>query len=388
MEDLFDFGGQNNTLGCTELNFESLFDCNYPYEQNDQLPKDQLQEDELPTISSNVAEENRLDDIEIDQGLNDAAGFDLDLNFLGEKACKDPNESSFGGKRNIHDGETNTDFGPSVPVHSNTGKLESGNFKASTKTSHRVSPYPIHSKVQNQQTLDQNQFDQIKPYPDAYCNSNILAIEPSCSQSPIEYVEEEPPLYDPISPCGDVGSIHHFHGHNTHFESGDVGLSEQKDMEVFVKCPETFRTYSIGVHAFAEILEKNGTPLEAARPQKRSPQQIEEIVKKFCNARDLSFMKSEHAQEVIDSGREITKIPLKGKKEDGAYPCLICPSLQGHGRGFQRKEDLKRHYQLHFKYARFTCNHCQYGNSRTDHMKLHIQKCHPGKDQRDYKTNC
>merc|ERR1719300_1558005 len=86
-------------------------------------------------------------------------------------------------------------------------------------------------------------------------------------------------------------------------------------MEVFVKCPETFRTYSIGVHAFAEILEKNGTPLEAARPQKRSPQQIEEIVKKFCNARDLSFMKSEHAQEVIDSGREITKIPLKGKKK-------------------------------------------------------------------------
>ena len=52
---------------------------------------------------------------------------------------------------------------------------------------------------------------------------------------------------------------------------------------------------------------------------------------------------------MIDSGREITKIPLKGKKEDGAYPCLICPSLQGHGRGFQRKEDLKRHYQLHFK---------------------------------------
>ena len=95
-----------------------------------------------------------------------------------------------------------------------------------------------------------------------------------------------------ISQKGDVGSIHHFHAPNTHFECGDVGLSEQKDLEVFVKCPETFRTYSIGVHAFAEILEKNGTPLEAARPQKRSPQQIEEIVKKFCNARDLSFMKS------------------------------------------------------------------------------------------------
>ena len=94
-----------------------------------------------------------------------------------------------------------------MPVHSNTGKVESGNFKASTKTSHRVSPYPIHSKVQNQQTLDQNQFDQIKPYPDAYCNSNILAIEPSCSQSPIEYVEEEPPQYDPISHCGERNNL-------------------------------------------------------------------------------------------------------------------------------------------------------------------------------------
>ena len=105
MEDLFDFDDQNNTLGCT-LNFDLLFDCK-PYEDcnpymgpyeppKSPLKNDQLQEDQLPTISSNVAEETRLDDNEIDQGLNDAVEFDF-MNFLGEKACKDPNESSFGG---------------------------------------------------------------------------------------------------------------------------------------------------------------------------------------------------------------------------------------------------------------------------------------------------
>ena len=70
-----------------------------------------------------------------------------------------------------------------------------------------MSPYTIHSKVPNQQTLDQNHFDQIKPYPDAYSYSDNLAIEPSCSQSPIEYVEEEPTLYDPISPCGEENNL-------------------------------------------------------------------------------------------------------------------------------------------------------------------------------------
>ena len=96
MEDLFDFDDQNNTLGCN-LNFDSLFDCNYPYEP----PKSSLKNDQLPTTSSNVAEENRLDDIEIDQGLNDAnfheTSFDFGWNLLDEKACKDPTESSFGG---------------------------------------------------------------------------------------------------------------------------------------------------------------------------------------------------------------------------------------------------------------------------------------------------
>ena len=89
----------------------------------------------------------------------------------------------------------------------------------------------------------------------------------------------------------DHGEALHAFVPNTHGDSYASEI-EHKDIEVFVKCPETSRTYSIGVHAFAQILEKNGTPLEAARPQKRSPQQIDELVKRFCNARDLSFMKT------------------------------------------------------------------------------------------------
>ena len=53
---------------------------------------------------------------------------------------------------------------------------------------------------------------------------------------------------------------------------------------------------------------------------------------------------------------EIVKIPLKGKATSGEYNCLICPLTQGHHRGFKRKEDMKRHNQLHFKeYCLFIC---------------------------------
>ena len=93
MDDLWDFGDQNNTL-----NFDSLFDCNFYPQVRPQSP---LKRDELPTTSSNVAEENPLDASEIDQGLNDAAqgtSFDfMDDLLLDEKARKYPNESSFSG---------------------------------------------------------------------------------------------------------------------------------------------------------------------------------------------------------------------------------------------------------------------------------------------------
>ena len=92
MDDLWDFGDQNNTL-----NFDSLFDCNFYSHERPQSP---LKKDELPSTSSNVAEENPLDTSEIDQGLNDAAqgtSFDSLDWLLDEKARKYPNESSFGG---------------------------------------------------------------------------------------------------------------------------------------------------------------------------------------------------------------------------------------------------------------------------------------------------
>ena len=105
MDDLFDFGDQNNTL-----NFDSLFDYNFH-----SRPSSPLKYDELPPTSSNVTEdynstthpsyeyslpqENPLDASEIDQGLDDAArtSFDFMEFDLDEKARKDPNESSFSG---------------------------------------------------------------------------------------------------------------------------------------------------------------------------------------------------------------------------------------------------------------------------------------------------
>ena len=52
-----------------------------------------------PSYEYSLPQENPLDAIEIDQGLNDAAGTSFDfMEFdLDEKARKDPNESSFSG---------------------------------------------------------------------------------------------------------------------------------------------------------------------------------------------------------------------------------------------------------------------------------------------------
>jgi hypothetical protein len=155
--------------------------------------------------------------------------------------------------------------------------------------------------------------------------------------------------------------------------------------EVIIQCPLTKNQYSIGMRTLSMALEQHGKQINQPEPPKKSKHEIDNLVQKFCSTRDLNFMKRGDAQDIINSGyQEVTNIPLKGKSTSGDFKCLICPILQGHDRGFTRKEDLKRHYHLHFKFARFTCKHCQYGNSRTDHMKLHIQKCHPDKNENDF----
>merc|ERR1712176_1594369 len=78
--------------------------------------------------------------------------------------------------------------------------------------------------------------------------------------------------------------------------------------------------------------------------------QLQELVRRFCSAKELMFVTEGDAREIVNSGLiEIVKIPLKGKATSGEYNCLICPLTQGHHRGFKRKEDMKRHNQLHFK---------------------------------------
>jgi hypothetical protein len=204
-------------------------------------------------------------------------------------------------------------------------------------------------------------------------------------QQPIEYVEE------PVMEKGNVdfmNSLHDDHQSVLISKSAPIEPTEydsgEPEVEVLIQDPITKVQYTIGMHKLSRALEEYGTRVDRPRQNTKTHKQIEDMVKKFCNARDLSFMKPEDAKEIVEYGREIVNIPLKGKREDGQFKCLICPLTQNHGRGFDRKEDLKRHNQLHFKYDRFRCKHCQYGNSRTDHMKLHIKKCHPEKDDKDY----
>lgn len=176
-----------------------------------------------------------------------------------------------------------------------------------------------------------------------------------------------------------VSSIHDIHDHT----QSDIG----KDVEVIVADPLNInKQYSIGMFTFSQLLRENGRMVQSKATKTKV--QLQDLVRRFCSAKELMFVTEGNAREIVNSGLiEIVKIPLKGKATSGEYNCLICPLTQGHHRGFKRKEDMKRHNQLHFKFQRFLCKHCQYGNARTDHIKLHIIKCHPDKNPADYERN-
>jgi len=286
-----------------------------------------------------------------------------DLFGLDEKKKKTVSEKS-----NIHDFMTNTCEDVDRPSNRH-GKIQKGRSSQEA----RISPYSVPSNRPVRQ--------------DSY----------SAIRMPVVHMPEEPQLEYievPVNKCTDIENYtaNSIHDHidqtvsiptcatieATSYDSGE------SDVEVLIQDPLTKNQYSIGIHKLSRALEEFGTPMDKPQTNVKTQKQIEDTVKKFCNARDLSFMKAEDAKEIVDSGREVVNIPLKGKKEDGQFKCMVCPLVQGHGRGFDRKEDLKRHNQLHFKFARFLCKHCQYGNSRTDHMKLHIRKCHQDKDEKDY----
>ncbi|CAG5099262.1 Oidioi.mRNA.OKI2018_I69.XSR.g16390.t2.cds [Oikopleura dioica] len=149
--------------------------------------------------------------------------------------------------------------------------------------------------------------------------------------------------------------------------------------------PASKQKYSVTTADLCSFLQKKGKLIENSMvPTQKTSDEINELIRKFCSAKDLTFMTQSEASDIIRSDFKVEKVPLKGKRENGQFSCMVCPILQNHGRGFERKEDLKRHYQLHFKFARFHCRHCSYGNSRTDHMKMHIRKCHAGQDEKDY----
>jgi len=71
----------------------------------------------------------------------------------------------------------------------------------------------------------------------------------------------------------------------TEYDSGEP------EVEVLIQDPITKVQYTIGMHKLSRALEEYGTRVDRPRQNTKTHQQIEAMVKKFCNARDLSFMK-------------------------------------------------------------------------------------------------
>ena len=61
--------------------------------------------------------------------------------------------------------------------------------------------------------------------------------------------------------------------------------------EVIIQCPLTKNQYSIGMRTLSMALEKHGKQINQPEPPKKSKQEIENLVAKFCSTRDLNFMK-------------------------------------------------------------------------------------------------
>jgi len=143
--------------------------------------------------------------------------------------------------------------------------------------------------------------------------------------------------------------------------------------------------YSVDKMQLSLFLKENGRQVSGRK--RKSKEEIERLIKRFCDPKELDYCTANDAQDIIDSDVEVKNVPLRNRSDKGRYLCKFCPITQKHERGFDRKEDMKRHYHQHLNYVRFSCKHCEYKNARTDHMKNHMKKCHPEKDSMDYNRN-
>jgi len=143
--------------------------------------------------------------------------------------------------------------------------------------------------------------------------------------------------------------------------------------------------YSVDKTQLSEFLKANGRQVSGRK--RKSKEEIERLVKRFCDPKELDYCTENDARDIIESDFEVKNVPLRNRSDKGKYLCKFCPITQNHARGFERKEDMKRHYHQHLNYVRFSCKHCEYKNARTDHMKNHMKKCHPEKDSMDYNRN-
>jgi len=143
--------------------------------------------------------------------------------------------------------------------------------------------------------------------------------------------------------------------------------------------------YSVDKVQLSNFLKENGRQVSGRK--RKSKEEIDRLVKRFCDPKELDYCTESDAQDIIDSDFEVKNVPLRNRADFGKYLCKFCPLTQNHKRGFDRKEDMKRHYHQHLNYVRFSCKHCEYKNARTDHMKNHMKKCHPEKDSTDYNRN-
>jgi hypothetical protein len=143
--------------------------------------------------------------------------------------------------------------------------------------------------------------------------------------------------------------------------------------------------YQVDKQKLSDFLTVHGKQVSGRK--RKSKEEIERLIKRFCDPKELEYCSENDAHDILNSDFEVKNVPLRGRSEIGKYSCKFCPITQKHERGFDRKEDMKRHYHQHLNFVRFSCKHCEYKNARTDHMKNHMKKCHPEIDSSDYNRN-
>ena len=72
-------------------------------------------------------------------------------------------------------------------------------------------------------------------------------------------------------------------------------------------------------------------------------------------SKEINLLNLVHARDICNSGHvDVKNVPLRGCAIKGKFMCMFCPIIQDHERGFDRKEDIKRHNHQHLNVSSFS----------------------------------